>query len=195
MANLTQRAGAWCLNLLGVSTMKRIALPLPLSLFLSESLSNIIIWLRLCVGAKKKKKRRLKKKWKRSASKKDEWRGSRWSGGAAGQAAVQWWPQIDSSVSVHPARSCTQHPHCLLCQGVEAALPSSGGRLRQAKIHVSLFLIFLYTPSHGCVSRFSFLFFSCWSQLPAQLICVIHEDKCVCEERATVRLSLFFSSS
>lgn len=75
-------------------------------------------------------------------------------------ALVEPWPQIDSSVSVHPARSCTQHPHCLLCQRVEAALPSSGGCLRQAKIHVSLFLIFCMlhlTAADPLSSSFSLL--------------------------------------
>lgn len=37
------------------------------------------------------------------------------------------WPQIDSTVSVQPASSATQHPHCPPCQGAQAALHSSGG--------------------------------------------------------------------
>lgn len=37
------------------------------------------------------------------------------------------WPQIDSSESVQPASSTTQHPHCPPCQGGEAALRSSRG--------------------------------------------------------------------
>lgn len=106
----------------------------------------------------------IKPLWKGSTWK-NEWRWSRWSSGAAGQAVVQQWPQIDSSVSVHPARSCTQHPHCLLCQGVKAALASSGGYLRQAKIHVSLFLIFCILHFHIAYPASSFSFLSCWRQL------------------------------
>lgn len=77
-------------------------------------------------------------------------RGSHWGSGAAGQAAVQQWPQIDSSASVQPASSSTQHPHCPLCQGANAALHSSGGCLRWT--HYRYMLALAWPPVY-CTER------------------------------------------
>lgn len=49
-------------------------------------------------------------------------------------------PRLTCSVSVQPASSSTQHPHCPLCQGAKAALHSSGGCLRRTHYRYMLAL-------------------------------------------------------